>query len=98
MDNNYYYRTYRGEEVAIEKEICISVAKPNIMRTEKDLEEKIEKAIFPYKAGGKIIDENELSFKYPKAYDFLLSNKQLLLERDKWKAKNYLFHTWRREG
>ncbi len=94
-DNTYYYRVYEGKKYKIEKAICINVAKPNIMRNENDLKEKIEKAIYPYKKCNnriEIIPETELAELYPETYEFLLSNKQTLLKRDKGKVDKY--PTW----
>lgn len=91
-DDKYYYRVYRNKTYRIEKEICIDVAKPNIMRNEKDLEDKIEKGIFPYEIiCGKysVIQEDILLKIYPETYEFLLDNKDELLNRDKGKTKKY---------
>lgn len=91
-DEKYYYRTYGNNIYKIEKDICIDIAKPNVMRNEKDLEDKIEKGIFPYIfSNGKymIIPENSLSKMYPEAYAFLLEYKNDLLNRDKGKTEKY---------
>ena len=86
--DDYYIRNYQGKEYKIEKSICINIAKPNIMRDEYDLELKGEKAIFPYKKG-KIISEDEFKSEYPSTYAFLLDNKRKLLNRDKGKIDDY---------
>lgn len=88
-DADFYYREYKGKIYPIEKKICIDVVKPNIIRTEKDLENCREKAIFPYWEEREIIPEEYLAEHYPMAYQFLLENKELLLNRDKGKAKKY---------
>ena len=91
-DNSYYYRVYEGTKYKIEKDICINVAKPNIMRNENDLKNKIEKAIYPYKKCNdriEIIPETELAELYPETHKFLLANKQMLLNRDKGKVDKY---------
>lgn len=95
-DDDFYYREYRGKFYPIEKEICIDVVKPNVIRTEKDLEKYKEKAIFPYTEDNKVIPEEDLSNCYPMTYKFLLLNKELLLKRDKGKAKKY--STWYEYG
>lgn len=87
-DSDFYYRTFHGVSYRIEKDICIDVAKPNIMRNGRDLIEKGEKAIFPYKKG-KIIEEDALQNKYPYAYHFLLEYKDRLQRRDKGKTSSY---------
>lgn len=88
-DDDFYYREYNGQIFQIEKEICIDVVKPNIIRTERDLEIYREKAIFPYIKDKKVMSEEYLSDHYPMTYQFLLTNKELLLNRDKGKAKDY---------
>lgn len=89
-DGEFFYREYDGKTYPIEKGICIDVVKPNIIRTEKDLEDHMEKAIFPYMKDKTIMPEEYLAKCYPMAYTFLLVNKELLLRRDKGKAKNYV--------
>ena len=84
----YYIRVYDGKEYKIEKKICISIAKPNIMRNEMDLIQKGEKAIYPY-VDGKIIPETDFEKKYPCAYSFLTEYKDKLLCRDKGKVDAY---------
>lgn len=88
-DDTYFYREYKGEQIPIEKAVCINVIKPNVIRTEIDLERKMEKAIFPYNSDHSILKEDEFRKSYPKAYDFLNRNKERLLQRDKGKAKDY---------
>ena len=65
------------------------MVKPNIIRTENDLEKYKEKAIFPYMEDREIMSEEYISKNYPMAYKFLLLNKELLLKRDKGKAQKY---------
>lgn len=87
-DIDYYYRTYNGKEYKIEKNICIDVAKPNIMRSEVDLIKKVEKAIFPYENGA-VIPEKAMKSIYPFTYRFLKEYKDKLDSRDKGKTDNY---------
>lgn len=84
----YYIRNYNSKEYKIEKDICIRIAKPNIMRSENDLVQNGEKAIFPY-IDGKIISEEIFQSKYPCAYSFLTEYKEKLLRRDKGKTDDY---------
>lgn len=98
-DKKYYYRIYNNKQYKIEKELCINVAKPNIMKNEIDLEQKIEKAIFPYLYKDKqyrIIDEKVLKKKYPEAYKFLVSVKDILLCRDKGKGNYAVWYAYGR--
>ena len=93
-DDKYYYRISDGIEYRIERSICIKVAKPNIIKNEQDLIEKIEIAIFPYKLINNVfaaIGEDEMIAKYPYAYQFLIDNKDVLQQRDKGKAN---YPTW----
>lgn len=90
-DEHFYYRTYNDASYKIEKGICIDVIKPNTLKCEADLDLKMEKAIFPYKAtetNYNIIEECELKENYPYAYAFFLDVKEILMRRDKGKG-NY---------
>lgn len=92
QDQNYYRREYKGKVYQIEKSLCIPVAKPNVMRTEEDLEKKIQQAIFPYRKRGdrlEIIGEKELQEQFPKTYIFLDEYRKELLSRDKGKGNSY---------
>lgn len=85
-DGTYYYRVYNGNTYRIEKDICIKVAKPNIIKSEAELEQKMEIAIFPYiqcDSTYQIIDEDIFQSSYPEAYKFLVDQKPALLKRDK---------------
>ena len=88
-DDKYYYRILNGLEYRIERSICIKVAKPNIIKSEQDLIDRIEIAIFPYKLKNNIfvvISEDEMIARYPCAYHFLVDNKHVLQQRDKGRA------------
>ena len=52
--------------------------------------------IYPYDKKGKTISEDSFSQNYPIAYDYLLSNKEKLLKRDKGKSKNYAWYAYGR--
>lgn len=89
-DNAYYYRIYNDIEYAIEKSICINMVKPNVVKSEKELKENREKAIFPYTKVNdifSIIEESIMMEKYPCAYKFLQDYKDLLMQRDKGKGR-----------
>ena len=88
-DEKYYSRTYCGKQYKIEKSICINVCKPNTIRNETDLINKMEKAIFPYVYDDgvlKCINEKNMKKSFPKAYLFLCDYKEDLLSRDKGKG------------
>ena len=85
-DDKYFYREYNEKIYKIEKAVCIKVAKPNIIKSEAELEQKMEIAIFPYThndSNYKIIEEDVFKFSFPEAYTFLSEYKLLLLNRDK---------------
>lgn len=85
-DNEYYYREYNGKSYKIEKNVCIRVAKPNIIKSEAELEQKMEIAIFPYThtdSTYQLIEEDIFQSSFPEAYKFLTEYKSILLNRDK---------------
>lgn len=85
-DNKYYYREYNGKSYKIEKNVCIRVAKPNIIKSEAELEQKMEIAIFPYThtdSKYQLIEECIFQSSFPEAYKFLIEYKSILLNRDK---------------
>lgn len=85
-DNKYYYREYNGKSYKIEKNVCIRVAKPNIIKSEAELEQKMEIAIFPYThtdSTYQLIEEDIFQSSFPEAYSFLTEYKSILLNRDK---------------
>lgn len=88
-DDNYYYRIFDGVEYRVERKICIKVAKPNIIKTEQDLIDKTEIAIFPYELKNNVfvvIGEDEMKTKYPCTYRFFVDHKDVLQQRDKGKT------------
>lgn len=87
QDQDYYYtQTKKGEVFKIEKLICRDVIKPNTLKNEIELNEKIEKLIFPYTSssqGLEIIPEEKLKNEFPMAYEYLLAHMETLKKRDK---------------
>lgn len=87
QDQDYYYtQTKKGEVFKIEKLICRDVIKPNTLKHEIEINEKIEKLIFPYtpsSQGLEIIPEDKLKNEFPMAYEYLLANRETLKKRDK---------------
>lgn len=90
-DENYYYRNYNGKEYQIEKQVCIDIVKPNIIKSELDLINNREVAIFPYKKDGsnEIIKEKEMELLYPKTYNLFQDNIAILKKRDKGNTSKY---------
>lgn len=95
QDHDYYYtQTKKGEVFKIEKLICRDVIKPNTLKNEIELNEKIEKLIFPYilsSQGVEIIQEDKLKNEFPMAYEYLLANRETLQKRDKGTRE---YDTW----
>lgn len=81
-DNSFYYHKWNNEVYKIEKDLCKDIIKPNIIKSENDIDSKMEKIIFPY-IDNKLISENELVAKYPFAYKYLNDNRNILDNRDK---------------
>lgn len=87
----YIHQTKDGQQYKIEKSICRDVIKPNTLKDESELDEKMEKIIFPYITSSNklvLIDESTMTTKYRHAYQYLEKHRTLLDERDKG-AKQY---------
>ena len=87
-DSFYYTKTKDKNEFKIEKSICKDAIKPNVLKSEEQIARKIEKLIFPYhftEGNAIIIDEKELTLKYPCTYQYFLHFKNDLANRDKGK-------------
>lgn len=82
-DELYYYLELNGMEFPIEKGICRDIIKPNILHSEEEIPDIIEKVIFPYDKDNRVIAEAVFMSKYPKAYKYLTLNKIKLSKRDK---------------
>ncbi|QGM81190.1 Eco57I restriction-modification methylase domain-containing protein [Otariodibacter oris] len=105
-DDIFFYFKKGDVIVQIEKDICRDVIKPNILKTEFDLDNFMEKIIFPYEIIQnnkldsskktytklvKVIEEDIFRHNYPKAYEYLCSQKDELAKRDKGQRK---YDTW----
>lgn len=76
----------KGKKFKIEKAICRNIIKPNILKSEDQIDGLMEKLIFPYHVDGatlKLISEAFFKKSYPEAYKYLSANKSHLAERDK---------------
>jgi hypothetical protein len=98
--DNYYHLVKGGQEFKIEKEICRNAIKPNTLKLESEIVERTDKLLFPYqivlgkenlfyenKRMLKILDEDFLESNFPFAYEYLLSQKEILSKRDKGNRK-----------
>ena len=90
-DTEFYYSQNKlGEIFKIEKDICRDVIKPNTLKSEKEISNKIERLLFPYSVLNgtiKVMEEDVLKKQYPYAYKYLLHNKSVLAQRDKGKRE-----------
>lgn len=83
-DKDFYY-LQNGSLYPIEKGICRDIVNSNKLSREISLKNLKEKVIFPYnrKNNPKLLDENYLKEKYPKAYTYLQNKRKILSKRDK---------------
>lgn len=103
QDNIYFYFSKNGKEYRVEKSICRSIIKPNILKAGDDIATKLEQAIFPYKKNNTdeltCYAEDEFKIKFPYAYLYLSDHKAVLSNRDKGKK---IYEEWfaygRRQG
>lgn len=80
-DNKYFYFSKIDKEFKVEKSICRKAIKPNILKNESDIEEKMEYLIFPYMIDNKkisIISEENFKNNFNKAYTYLSFFKEEL--------------------
>ena len=97
--DNYYIKTTVKGTFRIEKEITRPVYKISDFKTQKELELNTRRIICPYQLtnySAKVIDENRFKKLYPRCYEYLLSEKDSLLSRDKGKVKYTPFYVWGR--
>lgn len=78
-----YFVEKDGKTYEIEKDICKSIIKPNILKSEAEINLKEERVIFPYDSSYNVIGENYFQQHYPNAYAYLLAYKDKLDQRDK---------------
>jgi hypothetical protein len=82
-DEQYYFLVRNGKEYPIEKGICKDIIKPNILKAEEEIPEKLEKIISPYDAEHNLIAEDYFISEYPLAYRYLQTCRKVLDARDK---------------
>ena len=82
-DDNYYYLIKDGKVFQVEKGICRDIVKPNILKTEEDIPQKVEKIISPYDSNCNVITEEHFITAYPRAYEYLTYFRKTLDARDK---------------
>lgn len=82
-DSQYYYISRDGKNYRIEKDICRDIIKPNILKSEDELESKKELIIYPYDSNTSVYSETYMQEHFPCAYSYLASYKETLDMRDK---------------
>lgn len=82
-DKKYYYLEDNGTLFQIEKNICRDIVNANKLKTSLDIDRIKEKIIFPYGNNIQIFSQPTLKTKFPKAYAYLLTKKNILKTRDK---------------
>lgn len=95
-DRDYFYVQIKEREFRVEKEICKLAVKPNILKSEEDIEEKLEHLLFPYhliyqkgtffpktqKPAIRLFEEEYFQENFPYAYEYLEFHKEELAKRD----------------
>jgi adenine-specific DNA-methyltransferase len=97
--NGYYIKTTDKGTFEIEKEAVKPVYKISDFKNQEEAEQNKRKIIFPYiikKGIATAIPENDFKNKFPKCYDYLLTEKENLLARDKGKVNFDPFFVWGR--
>lgn len=97
--NGFYIKSTEKGVFEIEKEVTKSVYKISNFKSQEEIENNTKRIIFPYyitKGNVTPISEAEFAVKYPKCYEYLLSEKESLLARDKGKVTFEPFFVWGR--
>jgi len=98
-ENGYLSKTTEKGTFLIEKEITKPVYKISQFKSQKDIKNNTLRIITPYHRKLKTatpILENEFQSKYPKCYEYLLSEREKLESRDKGKGNYTPFYVWGR--
>jgi methylase of polypeptide subunit release factors len=94
-----YIKTTDKGTFEIEKEITKPVYKISDFKTQEETEKNTRRIICPYVIKGSTatpIPEKEFKKRFPKCYAYLLSEKEILLSRDKGKVSFEPFYVWGR--
>ena len=98
-ESGYFIKNTENGTFYIEKEITKPVYKISQFKSQEDIERNTLRIITPYFTGIKNaipIPEEEFQIKFPKCYEYLLSEKDSLESRDKGKSKYSPFYVWGR--
>lgn len=84
-DDDFYYRKTQEGIIPIEKGVCKSIINSNRLSEGKGVVDILEKIIFPYsnELKPRLISEEQFITTYPNAYNFLVSQRTVLDQRDK---------------
>ena len=97
--SDYYIKTTDNGIFEIEKEVTRPVYKISDFKTQEDIEHNTRRIIFPYiikKGIATPISEEIFRMKFPKCYAYFLTEKEVLLGRDKGKVNFEPFFVWGR--
>ena len=97
--NGYYIKSTENGTFEIEKQITKSVYKISNFKSQEEIKKNKKRIICPYhlgKGSANPISELEFKTKYPKCYNYLLSEKENLATRDKGKVVFEPFFVWGR--
>lgn len=97
--DGFYIKETENGTFPIEKSITKPVYKISQFKNQKDIENNKLRIITPYHTDSKTalpILEKEFISKYPKCYEYLLSEKEKLQNRDKGKSNFSPFYVWGR--
>lgn len=98
-EDEFYLKTTENGTFKIEKKITKPVYKISQFKSQEDIENNRLRIITPYHTDSKKaspILEEEFKSKYPKCYEYLLSEKEKLASRDKGKSNYSPFYVWGR--
>jgi len=98
-NNGYLTKETENGIFQIEKEITKPVYKISKFKNQDEVEGNSLRIITPYKVDSKTatpISESEFITKYPKCYEYLVSEKEKLASRDKGKTIFKPFYVWGR--
>ena len=91
-DKRYYYLESGNKRYPIEKGICKNIVNPNKLNSIDAFNLLIEKVIFPYRienGHAYVYEQTEMIRRFPKAYEYLNANKEILIKRDKGDISAY---------
>lgn len=91
-DADFFYLETDDVIYPIEREICKDIVNSNKLNSDECLNDIKHKVIFPYQIQDRkaiLIDEDDMRRRFPMAYAYLVSQKEVLARRDKGKGRDY---------